>query len=345
LGVAVNIRPLADPWRALITFTTSNRPSYVKRCLPHLARACAGDQRLSILVALDGNDTETRAFCAQWEVPLLYSDVREGVGLSKNRVLKSFPDCDYYFFLEDDVEVLDGSLFASHIDLMRAGGIHHMSLFDRSDGQGQTGETMVLGQRIVHFSYGSAEFNAFTREGLEQVGGWHPTFAQYRRWGHTEHSYRFQRNGLAPAPFNVAVDLAGACIRHRPPSVTPWAEIATLDAEGIAAPERELMARELENVPVQTIAPYHVSPLAPAQLPSLARVPDDGDRYPLLSGAERRRAQSDYMVWRFETLPHPGRRLCALLLAALLCPSSVTLRHAAKVRVVALRRRLRPTGD
>ncbi len=326
--------PAGDAWRALVAFTTSNRAVYAKRYLPHLARACVSDTRIDLVVALDGDDAETRALCAQWHVPLICSEAQEGVGLSKNRVLERFPDYDYYFFLEDDVEVLDGSVFARHVELMQASGIHHMSLFDYAEGRGPRFETSALGQRLVHFGFGSAEFNAFTREGLDRVGGWHPLFARYRRWGHTEHSYRFPRHDLAPAPFNVAVDLAALCIRHRPPSVTAGAALAPLDADQIAAPERELMSQKLDYVPVQTLAPYHVENEPGRPATELAEiVGHTRNRYPLLRGADWRHAQADYLVWRFESSRKPLGGIAALVLAGLLYPSGIALRHAVKIRL------------
>ena len=347
--------PLA--WRALVVFTTSNRADYVKRCFPHLARACAGDPRLELLVALDGDDVQTREFCSEWEIPLIYSDAREGVGLSKNRVLESFPEYDFYFFLEDDLELLDVSPFITYVELMRAGNIHHMSLFAESEGHDVRGESTVLGHRLVHFGYGSGEFNAFSRVGLKQVGGWHPTFAQYRRWGHTEHSYRYPRNGLAPAPFNVAVDLAGACIRHRPPSVTSWTGSVTIDADGIAVPERELMRQELRHVTLQTLGRYFVIRPPRSQLTKLASTVAGHDRYPLLGGRAKRSATVDFLVWRAETATNAADRLRCLVRAAAMQPSNIALRHLAKAWLMGARRRLahgltrqlrrfsRPTGS
>ena len=55
----------------------------------------------------------------------------EGVGVSKNRALEAFPDLDYYFFLEDDAELTNGVVFPAHVDLFKASGIHHFSLFER----------------------------------------------------------------------------------------------------------------------------------------------------------------------------------------------------------------------
>ncbi len=245
--------PQSD-YRALVAVTTCQRLRYLRRYLPHLARFCARDPRFSLLVALDGTEADTLGFCEEWEVPLLYADAREGVGISKNRVLERYPDFDYYFFLEDDVELVDGSVFPAHVELSRASGIHHFSLFECGGVRKPTSESDVAGHRVVQGLFGSADFGFYTGAGLSQVGGWHPRFAEYRRWGHTEHSYRFYRAGLAPAPFTVAKDMAGACIWHYPSAVTRVQGVP-VDGDEIAAPERELIDQELRYVPVQTLVP------------------------------------------------------------------------------------------
>lgn len=327
-------------WRALIAFTTAQRAGYVKRCLPQLVNACGADARLAVLVALDGDDPETRSFCSTWDVPLLYSDTREGVGLSKNRVLERFPGYDYYFFIEDDVEVLDGSVFARHVELMQAGSLHHMSLFPPVLGREPLGQTLVLNEPILHFQLGVAFFNAFTGQGLATVGGWHPLFAEYRRWGHTEHSCRFVFNQLAKAPFNVAVRLAPSCIWHLPPSVTSWASSGLVGADGLAEPERQLIQQKLQHVPLVTFAPYRLEGPEPSLPVRLAEaVSSSSRRYPFLSGAEHRHALADLQLWRFETHRGVLRRVVALCAATLLHPRSLELRHVVKTRLIALRER------
>lgn len=319
-----------DDWRALVAVTTCDRDVYLRRCLPRLALASVHDPRLSILVSLDGDDPRTRAFCESWEVPLIHSDAREGVGLSKNRVLEAFPDFDYYFFIEDDVEVLDHRIFGAHVEISRAADLHHMSLFERAGIRSPVSETHAVGYTVVHARYGGAQLNFFSAEGLRTVGGWHPKFAQYRRWGHTEHSYRFPRNGLAPAAFNVATSLADKCIVHRPPSVTSVPDFP-LDADQISGPERELMDLQLKHVDLQTLAPYHFNgaPLRP--LNQLARAVGPGAPYTLLSRSERRVALSDYLVWRSESRPTRAGRLASLAAGAALAPTNVTVKHAIKM--------------
>ncbi|MGE5280921.1 MAG: glycosyltransferase family 2 protein [Chloroflexota bacterium] len=325
--------PRSEDYRALVCITTCERPGYLRRYLPHFARFCAGDPRFPLLVALDGDDEETRRFCAEWRVPLIHSREREGVGLSKNRVLERFPDFDYYFFVEDDVELIDGVVFPAHVELAQASEIHHFSLFSERRIGEPAGESRIAGRRVAHSFVGSARFNFFTAEGLRQVGGWHPRFAEYRRWGHTEHSYRFYNAGLAPAPFNVATELSYACIWHLHPSVTPLSLPG--DEEEIVAPERELIDEKLRHVPLQTLSPYELNDVPFGELDRLAATLDAGERYPLVEAAERRHCRSDYQLWRCRWAKGRGRRAAALLAAAWQWPSNPMLKRTVRM---ALRR-------
>ena len=323
-------REAGSEYRALICITTCERLRYLRRYLPHFARVCASDPRFSLLVSADGSDLPTRGFCERWGVPLIYSDEREGVGLSKNRALERFPEFDYYFFIEDDTELIDGSVFSAHVRASQASGIHHFSLFRAGGLRDQTDVSLVDAWRIAHGLYGGGRFSFFTGAGLRQVGGWHPRFAQYRRWGHTEHSYRFMRAGLAPAPFNVIDGLQKTCIWHFHPSVTTVTGIS-VDEHHIAAPERELIDQRLTHLPVQTLSPYRYNGAPFEGIGALAATLAAGARYPLLTGGERRQARSDYYLWRFEENHRATPRAVALLAALVNRPTSPTLRHTVKV--------------
>jgi hypothetical protein len=320
-------------YRALVCITTCERPDFLRRYLPHFARFCAEDSRFSLLVSVDGPEAETMRFCEEWQVPLLHSSAREGVGISKNRVLERFSDFDYYFFIEDDVELIDGTVFPAHVELAQASGIHHFSLFSERRIGKPAGESTIAGRRVAHSFVGSARFNFFTAEGLRQVGGWHPRFAEYRRWGHTEHSYRFFNTRLAPAPFNVATELSYACIWHLHPSVTPLSLGG--DEEHIVAPERELIDQKLHHVRLQTFSPYEFNGVPFGALGRLAVTLDAGERYPLVGVAERRHCRSDYQLWRYRWATSRRHRATALLAAAWQWPSNPILRRTVKM---ALRR-------
>jgi len=322
----------ADPYdfHALVCITSCQRGKLIRRYLPHYAAFCRSDPRFSLVVSLDGTERPYLDFCKEWEIPLLYSEEREGVGLAKNRAFERFPDFDHYFFIEDDVELIDGAVFPLHIEMAVESGIHHFSLFEPRGLGKPVGESTVADNRVVHARFGGADFNFFTREGLEKVGGWHPLFARYRRWGHTEHSYRFPRVNLAPEPFNVAVDLTEAFTWHAPPQVTR-VEGVEINENQIALPEQELMAQELEHVRLQTLAAYHL--MGEIQPPvRLASALDGGDRYPLIGGRERQQALSDHLLWQSRTARSPLRNAVtfARLLAA--WPGNPAVRKAVKAR-------------
>jgi hypothetical protein len=321
--------PSTSKFKALVCITSCRRLGVLRRYLPHYAGFCESDPRYSLLVSLDGTEAPYLDFCRDWDLALLYSDEREGVGLSKNRALEQFPDFDYYFFIEDDVELVDDSVFSSHVDLAARSGIHHFSLFEHGGVRKPVGETMVAGRRVVHALFGAADFNFFTRAALKRVGGWHPLFARYRRWGHTEHSYRFPRADLAPAPFNVAVELIDAFAWHSPPAVTRVEEIE-LDEDQISRPERELMDQELDLVPVQTLSAYHLQGTLGRSPTRLASIMSEKNRYPLAGPRERREARSDFLLWQSTRGGSFVRRAATFLAAFGLWPKSPAIRHEVK---------------
>jgi hypothetical protein len=314
---------------ALICITSCRRLPLLRRYLPHYAAFCESDRRFSLLVSLDGTEQEYLDFCRQWNVPLLYSDEREGVGLSKNRALETFPGFDYYFFIEDDVELIDGSAFTAHVEMAAGGEIHHFSLFERGGLRKPTGESTVAGHQVVHGRFGGADFNFFTRAGLERVGGWHPLFARYRRWGHTEHSYRFPRAGLAPAPFNVAVELSDAFIWHTPPAVSRIQDV-DYDDDQIAGPERDLMEQALDHVPVTTLSAYRLQGSFEEGLAGLAATLEDGERYPLADESERRECRSDFRLWQSTTARGRVARAARFAQAFAAWPRNPAIRHLVK---------------
>jgi hypothetical protein len=316
-------------FRALVCITTCQRVQYLRRYLPHYARFAVDDPRFSLLVSLDGPDSATQRFCEEWAVPLLHSEEREGVGISKNRVLDRFGDFDHYFFIDDDVELLDSAVFGDHVELALADDIHHFSLFEHGGIRKPTGTSRVAGRVVSHGLFGGGCFNYFTGDGLRRVGGWHPLFARYRRGGHTEHSYRFFRAGLAPAPFNVIDDLTTSCIWHSPPVVTRL-EGVRFDEDQLSSYERELIDQQLTHYPVVTLAPYelNIGELIPPR--RLAAALDAGERYPLVSRSERRHCRSGLHIGRLRRESTGRRRASALLAAAWNWPGNPELRHTVK---------------
>lgn len=212
----------------LVAINTCNRPQLLRENLKLLRQALnrlpGQGQDIDLVVSIDGmemsSNQQAKQMALDMQVSCIVSDKPEGVGVSKNRVFKLLSDYDYYFFLEDDVKILDAQVFYQHIELFEQTGIHHFSLHEPERLIDLSEPTQIEQHKsIIHAQYGSAQFNFFTREALTTVGGFHRSFAKIRRGGHTEHSYRIYRAGLTPAPFNYAQHLASMCRWSNPPTV------------------------------------------------------------------------------------------------------------------------------
>lgn len=187
----------------LICITTYNHSALVKAFIWDYILFVQCHENFDFVLSLDGSDKETIKYCERFGIPLIYSEKNEGVGISKNRVIETLSGYDNYFFIEDDVELLNPEVFDIHIDLSKKLDIHHFSLYPAWRSMEQVGELTTNNYHIIQTMYGSAQVNFFTRQGLDKVGGFHPMFAQYKRFGHTEHTYRFYHAGLSKYPFHI----------------------------------------------------------------------------------------------------------------------------------------------
>jgi len=241
--------------KALICITTSSRSLAIKSFAWDYIAYCQSHPEYDFLISLDGDDKETIKFCERHKIPLIYSKEREGVGLSKNRVLSTYPDYDHYFFIEDDVGLLDARVFDLHIQAAKELNIHHMSLFpEERISQRVKDIALTNGQHVIGAWFGGAPFNYFTKNGIETVGGFHTCFAKYRRFGHTEHSYRFVNAGLAEYPFYVIREcLNGYLAWNDPVSVT---KIKVDTVNRLFVEEHALIEQKLAHFPLTTLAPY-----------------------------------------------------------------------------------------
>ncbi|WDE01630.1 hypothetical protein [Thalassomonas actiniarum] len=224
----------SDGISALVALTTCARPALVAKNLPGLQTLLQGLPGFDLVLVIDGlslvPNRETLALAQQIGVNCIIADFPEGVGVAKNRVMSLFGHYDFYFFIEDDVEVLKPELFTAHLNAYEKTGIHHFSLHEPSrlleEGQPSflpRDKAADGAQKIRHARFGSAQVNFFTQQALATVGGWHRQFALLRRGGHTEHSYRIFNAGLTPAPFNYIDELSSSCCWHNPPSIVSCA--------------------------------------------------------------------------------------------------------------------------
>lgn len=317
------------PEKSLICINTCNRLNEVRKFIFSYIDYCNRNRDFDFLLALDGYNTEYLEFCKTYEIPLIWSEEREGVGISKNRVLDKFPEYDYYFFIEDDVELLNNEIFADFIRIYKEKGYHHMSCSSPR----KLIKTEEYGKFTIHFSeYGGAFFNFFTGACLNKVGGWHPDFAKFRRYGHTEHTYRVYNTGLNEAPFISVEELRKYIILFFPPHVTNT-EIETTENELIIE-EQSLIEQKLTYYPVSVLSEYQFLDFSMKFNNVVSKFLNKNRKhYPLTYGRERRHTLAEYYFERSLREKKRSKKIKYFLFSVLFNPLNIPLKHYIKVRL------------
>lgn len=313
----------------LISITTCNRLDEVKKYIWDYIRFCNDNANFDFVLSLDGQTEDYIEFCIQYEIPLIYSEENEGVGLSKNRVLTQFPDYDYYFFIEDDVELVDRIVFQNHIDASEAKNYPHLTLtYPRN---------IVRGEELGGFyytlaEYGSAHVNFFKGNALKKVGGWNETFAKYKRFGHTEHSYRFVHSQLQPTAFVVLQDELKHMFIHNPPHVTNHSY--ETNENQLIKEEQEIIDSKVESHTLTTLGAFHFNGFDLGGSSKVdAFLKDHPERYPMTSGKERRRALAEHYFMKMLSSKSRGTKFKFLMKSIFKNPTSNSFKHWVKTKL------------
>ncbi len=308
--------------RSLVCITSCcDRTHFIQAFAPPYIAFCTDNDSYDFLLAFDGPSEAIESWCEEWEVPLLISEQSEGVGLSKNRVLTAYPDYDYYFFFDDDVELIHERFFDEQIEVAEALQVPHFSLH-RQERLYEQGPAINWGEhRILRAFFGGAPVNFFTQEAIQLIGGWHTEFAQYRRWGHTEHTYRLYHQKKVAYPFHLVETLLPCFLLHDPPSAVQLNK-SHQGTFGLAKPEQALIKQQLEYFPVNTLAPFHIKRQAGAASKKVQEQLHKTKRlYPLLKNNKR----SYILSLRYYTLSRKKginmlQRLSFLIYSMVLAP-------------------------
>lgn len=314
---------------ALIVITTCKRINLIKQNIWEYIRFVNSDVNFNFLLSLDGEEKEYLEFAEEYEIPLLYSKEREGVGLSKNRVLQKFPDYDYYFFVEDDVYLLDSSIFDFFIQVSNKENIPHLMVY------GSTNVQKVEKKQdytLIYSKIGGAPFNFFSKKGLDTVGGWNTLFAKYKRFGHTEHSYRFLHQDLQKSPFIAIEEAKRMIIVFDPPHVTKIHSVK--NKNGLCREEQELINKKTTYFTLKTISPFYFNQ-KPLDYNHKTAVFLDTNRkkYPLTNGKERRIALAEHSALKIEKTNDFSRKISLFLKSIWYYPKNVALKHYIKTRL------------
>jgi hypothetical protein len=320
--------------KSLITITTCNRLSEVKKYIWEYLQFVNRETDFDFVLALDGHNQEYIDFAAEFELPLIYSDEREGVGLSKNRVLSYFPNYDFYFFIEDDIELLTGKVFHEILRTYHESGIHHFCNNHKN--------TSFDNYPALNLSIswtGGAQLAFYSQEGIRKVGGFHTLFAKYKRYGHTEHTYRYFHQELQRGPFIFADHWYNFFLIHSPQQVTTNA-LVEFNKNGIIKDEQELIDARTTYFALQTLSPYHFNnkPLGYNQTVAdfLSANPQ---KYPLTKGKGRRVALAEHYALRIPQTSSFFKKIALFLKSVRYSPTNVALKHYIKTQLFGRRNR------
>ncbi|MDN4164757.1 hypothetical protein QWY31_04545 [Cytophagales bacterium LB-30] len=240
--------------KALICLTHYERLDYLRKFSPSYYNYCFLDNRFDFLVAIDGSAYPLIEFCKENHIPYMYSDIAEGVGINKNRVLNTFTGYDFYFFIDDDVELINHEVFMEIILFAQESNFQHISLGEDCRFFGNRKDVVINNFDIAFSDFGSGAFNFFTSIGLKTVGGFHSEFAKYKRYGHTEHSRRFSLNGLSKSSFVYIKSLSDNFIWHNPKGDKPLIEETN---DKISIVEKTIMEEKLLFYPFITFSKFY----------------------------------------------------------------------------------------
>jgi GT2 family glycosyltransferase len=199
-----------------VGIVTCNRPDYLNSLLKSLD-SCKVDE---LVIVNDG--TELPELDIKHPHTIINNETNLGVGRTKNKALKHLVEkgCKYIFLIEDDMIILDKTIFEKYIDAHKASGIHHFnygpgSPFNRKqtiqnydlhnrhllDQNSEPNPKLIIEYKtakISLFEHTVAMFSFFTKEVLETIGYIDEDF--YNAWEHVDHTYRIIKAGYHP-PF------------------------------------------------------------------------------------------------------------------------------------------------
>ena len=204
-----------------IGIITCNRPEYLKKLLDSI-KYCNWAE---FIIVNDGDTLELPGY----NYYIHHNKTNLGVGKSKNIAMQKLLDkgCDYIFIIEDDMIILDDSVFNKYIQASKVSGIQHFnygpgSPFNRKqsiqnfdlhnrhllDQHTEPNPRLVIDYgndiKVSLFEHTVAMFSFFTREVLEKVGLYDEAY--YNAWEHVDHTYMIIKAGYHP-PFWYFADL------------------------------------------------------------------------------------------------------------------------------------------
>ena len=212
---------------------TCNRPQYLKGLLDSISHDCGIDE---LIIVNDGKplSDDVASIGEEYDfshVAWIQNKVNLGVSKSKNKALKYLYEkgCDFIFLIEDDMVILNSSVFKQYIEASKVSGIQHFnygpgSPFNRKqtirnfdlhnrhllDQNTEPNPKLIIDYKtckVALYEHTVAMFSFFTRNVIEKVGYINEEYDQC--WEHVCNTYDIIKTGYHP-PFWWFADLANS---------------------------------------------------------------------------------------------------------------------------------------
>jgi len=202
---------------------TCDRYNFLEKSLLSVFKATSGlDDNFFKFILIDDTSSPipegSYDFANEFNLEKIHTTGEEGVGIAKNKALKALidADCEHIFLMEDDVEMLDASIFEKYINASRITGIKHLNFalhgnhnrdFNSNPTPRRTINYPDNETRIVLYPNILGAFSYYHIDVLNEVGLIDEQF--YNALEHVDHTYQIIKAGYHPY-FRWFADIEGS---------------------------------------------------------------------------------------------------------------------------------------
>jgi GT2 family glycosyltransferase len=194
-----------------VGITTFNRFSRFKECFENLVRNSR--DVTEILIVDDCSTVDRDKYDAYFDtilvnnVKVIVNKENSGVAVSKNKIMKYFYDkgYDYFFTLEDDINIISPEIFKKYIEASQKTGIHYFNFgLHGYMNIGLDKAHSINNFDVTLYPQCVGAFSLYTPKLIEIIGYHDEKFKN--AWEHVEYCYRASKEGLT-TPFWQFIDI------------------------------------------------------------------------------------------------------------------------------------------
>ena len=194
-----------------VGIVTCNRPDFLRKLLDSISYR----NDVELVIVNDGGPIDIKGY----NYYIINNETNLGVGKSKNKAMQHLLDkgCDYIFIIEDDMLILNDTVFEQYIKAHKKTGIHHFMFGyhgpankgNISGGSPQPKMIVDYGDlKVALNEHCVGAFCFYTRESLEKVGLMDDRYTN--AFEHVDHSFVLAKNGFS-TPYWWWSDIANSC--------------------------------------------------------------------------------------------------------------------------------------